>query len=143
NDECLEEYARVFRTVCGDFAFYQFPTAEYWEKLFKQLPAGFRMGLKVPEDITMERFPDLPRYGARAGRENGHFMDASLLRDQFLDLLEPHRDKLGPLILEFTAISGGAHKTPASFMARLDAFLTQLPVERFALSVEVRNAEFL
>jgi hypothetical protein len=27
--ECLAEYAETFSTVCGDFAFYQFPTAEY------------------------------------------------------------------------------------------------------------------
>ena len=29
---CLQEYAQFFPTVCGDFAFYQFPSAEYWAK---------------------------------------------------------------------------------------------------------------
>ena len=28
--ECLREYSEVFPTVCGDFAFYQFPTTEFW-----------------------------------------------------------------------------------------------------------------
>ena len=28
--ECLREYAETFPTVCGDFAFYQFPTPEFW-----------------------------------------------------------------------------------------------------------------
>jgi hypothetical protein len=27
--ECLAEYAEVFSTVCGDFAFYQFPSPEF------------------------------------------------------------------------------------------------------------------
>ena len=31
-ETCLAEYARTFPTVCGDFAFYQFPTEEYWAR---------------------------------------------------------------------------------------------------------------
>ncbi len=50
--ECLREYAETFPTVCGDFAFYQFPTDEFWRKLFHQAPAGFRFAFKVPEQIT-------------------------------------------------------------------------------------------
>ena len=73
----------------------------------------------IVEDITMETFPNQPRYGARAGQPNGHFMDASLMRDQLLDLLEPHRAKLGPLILEFTAIWSGLYKEPKNFVAKL------------------------
>src|SRR5262245_30614413 len=45
NDECLGEYAKVFRTVCGDFAFYQFPTADFWNHTFAQVPHNFRLGL--------------------------------------------------------------------------------------------------
>ncbi len=142
-DTCLEEYAKVFRTVCGDFAFYQFPTADFWTRTFAQVPEGFRFALKVPEDITMERFPEQPRYGARAGQANGHFMDAALMCDQLLDLLEPHRGKLGPLILEFTAIRSGPHREAKNFVARLDAFFAGLPVDRFDLAVEIRNPEFL
>ncbi len=37
---CLSEYATVFPTVCGDFAFYQFPSAATWERTFEQLPRG-------------------------------------------------------------------------------------------------------
>src|ERR1700744_502751 len=32
--ECLAEYARTFPIVCGDFSFYQFPTPQFWQKLF-------------------------------------------------------------------------------------------------------------
>jgi uncharacterized protein YecE (DUF72 family) len=42
--ECLTEYAETFSTVCGDFAFYQFPTEEYWRRLFSRTPPGFVFG---------------------------------------------------------------------------------------------------
>jgi uncharacterized protein YecE (DUF72 family) len=32
--ECLAEYARTFPTVGGDFSFYQFPSSDYWARLF-------------------------------------------------------------------------------------------------------------
>src|ERR1700734_2479599 len=50
-DTCLSEYAATFPTVCGDFAFYQFPTEQYWAKLFDATPDSFLFGFKVPEDI--------------------------------------------------------------------------------------------
>jgi len=143
NQECLSEYATVFPTVCGDFAFYQFPSAAMWDRLFSQVPAGYRFSLKVPEDVTVERFPDLARYGQRAGKENPHFMDAALVRDQLLARLEAYRDKLGVLIFEF----GTIHRKPMSetkgFASALDHMLSRLPLDRYQFAVEVRNREFL
>src|SRR5271154_5326617 len=49
-ESCLTEYAATFPTVCGDFAFYQFPTDDYWSRLFAAVPRDFIFGLKVPED---------------------------------------------------------------------------------------------
>src|SRR5271154_6925880 len=50
-ETCLQEYASIFPTVCGDFAFYQFPPETFWEKLFRQSPSGFKWGFKIPEQI--------------------------------------------------------------------------------------------
>ena len=66
--ECLAEYAATFPTVCGDFAFYAFPSADYWAKLFGAAPDGFLFGFKVPEDITVASWPTHARYGARSER---------------------------------------------------------------------------
>src|SRR5438270_2358392 len=74
--ECLSEYAETFPTVCGDFAFYQFPSEDYWDRLFAQAPPGFTFGLKVPEDITVAVWPKHARYGNRAGEENENFLNA-------------------------------------------------------------------
>jgi uncharacterized protein YecE (DUF72 family) len=143
NDRCLAEYAEVFRTVCGDFVFYQFPSERTWKELFDQLPDGFRFSLKVPEDVTVERFPDLPRYGKRAGKENDHFLDAALVRDRLLAPLEPYRDKLGTLIFEFGTIRHGPMRKQAEFAVGLDHLLSRLPCDQYQFSVEVRNKEFL
>ena len=141
-DECLVEYAETFPTVCGDFAFYQFPSEEYWARLFGKVPAGFRFAFKVPEQITCRVFPTHHRYGASAGLENPSFLDAGLLMDGFLRPLEKHRPKAALLIFEFGSFSRQAMSGVAEFSERLDAFLDVLP-KQFRYSVEIRNPEFL
>jgi len=139
--ECLREYAETFPTVCGDFAFYQFPTAEFWRRLFSQAPAGFQFAFKVPEQITCKVFPRHARYGPQAGKENEAFLDRQMLREMFLRPLWPHHEKTALLIFEFGAFgrrSGALHE----FLDRLDPFLAQLPPE-FRYAVEIRNPEFL
>jgi uncharacterized protein YecE (DUF72 family) len=136
--ECLAEFAETFPAVCGDFSFYQFPSPDFWRKLFTGAPPSLKFGLKVPEEVTVEVFPRHARYGARAGQANPSYLNADALKALFLEPLEPYRNRIGPLILEF-----GARSTPLrEFAATLDAFLHQLP-GTFRYAVEVRNREFL
>ena len=141
-DTCLSEYASIFPTVCGDFAFYQFPSDDFWAKLFAQVPDGFRFALKVPEQITCRIFPSHARYGAQGGMENPSFLDADLFGESFLRSLERYRRKTALLIFEFGAFSPKAFSHPADFVARLDPFLGKLPAS-FRYSVEIRNPDFL
>jgi uncharacterized protein YecE (DUF72 family) len=141
-ESCLTEYARTFPTVCGDFAFYQFPTEQYWAKLFEAVPKGFLFGLKVPEDITVPTWPKHARYGPRAGKQNEHFLDAQSFERFFIKRLEPHVDHVGPLIFEFGTFNKTTFPTPADFIARLDPFLAALP-KGFRYSVEIRNQDYL
>lgn len=140
--ECLREYAETFPTVCGDFAFYQFPTVEFWQKLFAQTPEGFRFAFKVPEQITCKVFPAHPRYGAQAGTENESFLDARMLTEMFLRPLTAYREKTALLIFEFGAFGRRAFAEVGEFLERLDPFLAALPPE-FRYAVEVRNPELL
>ena len=143
NDTCLSEYAAIFPTVCGDFAFYQFPSESTWSQTFAALPDDYRFSLKIPEEATVERWPDLPRYGRRAGTSNGHFMDAALVHDQLLSRLEPYRDRLGVLIFQFGTIHNEPMRDPKTFAKQLAGMLSGLPTDRFKFTVEVRNREFL
>jgi uncharacterized protein YecE (DUF72 family) len=81
--ECLREYAGTFPVVGGDFSFYQFPTPDYWAEVFRDTPATFAFGLKVPEGLTVVRWPAPARYGPRAGKPNEHFLDAGLFTNAF------------------------------------------------------------
>src|SRR3954451_2528428 len=51
--DCIAEYAETFPIVCGDFSFYQFPTAQNWENLYKTAGPNLRFAFKVPEEITV------------------------------------------------------------------------------------------
>lgn len=139
---CLEEYAEVFKTVCLDGGFYQFPTARMLEGIFAQAPGDFRLAIKVTEDITVRQFPSLPRYGRRAGQRNEHFLDADLFVASFLGPLAPYRERTGPLIFEFSQFHEGEWEQLREFVDALDAFLGRLP-KGWNYAVEVRNRGLL
>jgi uncharacterized protein YecE (DUF72 family) len=67
---CLSEYAEVFKTVCVDAAYYDFPRGEHLQRLADQVPEDFRFVFKVTDAITVKRFPNLDRFGAKAGQFN-------------------------------------------------------------------------
>jgi uncharacterized protein YecE (DUF72 family) len=139
---CLREYAETFPTVCGDFAFYQFPTAEFWEKLFALVPEGFRFAFKAPEQITCNIFPTHARYGTQGGAANPDFLNAGMIKEMFLRPLARHRTKTALVIFEFGSFGKRSFEGAGQFLDRLDPFLAALPPD-FRYSVEVRNPDFL
>lgn len=136
--ECIKEFAETFPVVCGDFSFYQFPTPEFWKKLFTNAPERLQFALKVPEEVTAEVFPRHPRYGPRAGRMNESYLSVDAFRTMFLEPLEPYRSRIACLIFEFGARGAAAEE----FVAQIAPFFDLLP-QTFRYSVEVRNREYL
>jgi uncharacterized protein YecE (DUF72 family) len=140
--ECLGEYAETFPTVCGDFAFYQFPDPAFWEKLFRSVPPDFQFSFKVPEEITVQRFPTHARYGPRAGALNPGFLDLALFVNLFCEPLLPYRSQIGVLIFEFGSFAKELMPSAQDLVRLLDPFLAALPPD-FHYAVEIRNADFL
>lgn len=140
--ECLAEYAEVFPAVGGDFSFYQFPTPDYWKRLFDSAPPGLRWGLKAPEELTAKIFPRHPRYGARAGEHNDCFLDAHLFERLFLDALGAARERVGVVMFEFGTFSRQSFENSSAFVAALDRFLAALPAGT-RYGVEIRNPDYL
>ncbi len=138
---CLNEFAETFPTVCGDFLFYQFPTQPMIDQLFSQVPQGFHFAFKVPEDITVKRFPSHPRYGDKGGINNPFFLNAEVFLDGYLEPLKKYRYQI-TLIFEFGAFHEIDMPDATTFVRHLDKFLNELP-EGFRFSVEIRNEEFL
>ncbi len=139
---CLTEYAETFPVVCGDFSFYQFPSRDYWGRLFASAPESFRMAFKVPETITVKTWPSHARYGGRSGLKNESFLDAELIKSAFLEPLEEHAGRVAALILEFGTFSKSEYEHAGQFVDDLDRFLAALP-PGFRYSIEIRNREFL
>ncbi|MFN9300766.1 MAG: DUF72 domain-containing protein [Acidobacteriota bacterium] len=141
-ETCIAEYGEVFPIVCGDFAFYQFPSAAFWQKLFSTAAPGLRWAFKVPEEITVCQWPGHARYGARAGLMNENFLNVELFRGAFLDALAPYRERVSAMIFEFGTMSRKVMPGLDAFLPLLNQFLSELP-EGWRYSVEIRNPEFL
>lgn len=139
---CLEEYAEVFHTVCVDAAYYTFPTEKYLAGLAAQVPDTFQFTFKVTDEITIRHFPNLPRFGARAGTDNESFLNAPLFVNRFLAPLESIRPKVGVLMFEFSRFYPSDFARGRDFIAALDGFLAQLP-KGWRYGVEIRNKNFL
>jgi uncharacterized protein YecE (DUF72 family) len=138
---CLEEYAKVFKTVSVDAAFYKFPERKFLETIMGQVPDDFQFSFKVTDTITIKKFPNLPKFGVRAGEINRDFLNADLFGEAFLKTCEPYRSKIGLLMFEF----GRFFKTDfsvAQFSQALDAFFDRLPKD-WPYGIEIRNRDYL
>jgi uncharacterized protein YecE (DUF72 family) len=142
NRDCLAEYSEVFKTVCVDAAYYNFPSPKYLEGLVKQTPIDFRFGLKVTDTITIKKFPQLDRFGEKAGKPNENFLNAGLFADAFLKPCEAVRPSIGLLMFEFSRFWPSDYEHGRDFIADMDKFLGQLP-KGWPYGVEMRNRNWL
>jgi uncharacterized protein YecE (DUF72 family) len=139
---CLAEYAEVFKTVCVDAAYYQFPTEKYLQGLVNQVPKDFQFTFKVTDNITIKKFANLPRFGIRAGEINSDFLNADMFATAFLKPCEPFKENIGTLFFEFSRFYQTDYAHGRDFVADLDFFLGKLPMD-WRYGVEIRNKNFL
>jgi uncharacterized protein YecE (DUF72 family) len=140
--DCLSEYAEVFKTVSVDAAYYDFPRREYLHKLGDAVPDDFRFGFKVTDVVTIKKFPNLARFGAKAGQPNPNFLNAELFAGAFLKPCEEIRSKVGVLMFEFSRFWPGDYEHGRDFVSDLDTFLAKLP-KGWPYSIEMRNRHWL
>ena len=77
--ECLREYAETFPMVCGDFAFYQFPTEEFWRQAVRADAAVISLRLQGAGTDHLQSVSRARALRAQAGRDNEAFLDAACL----------------------------------------------------------------
>jgi uncharacterized protein YecE (DUF72 family) len=140
--DCLVEYGEVFKTVCVDAAYYTFPTRRSLEGLAAQVPEDFLFGLKVTDTVTLKRFPNLDRFGDRAGKLNEHYLNAQVFADGFLAPCESIRSNIGVIMFEFSRFWPSDYEHGRDFIADLDKFLGALP-KGWPYGVELRNRSWL
>jgi uncharacterized protein YecE (DUF72 family) len=140
--DCLGEYAEVFKTVSVDAAYYTFPSPAYLQKLADAVPADFRFGFKVTDTVTIKKFPNVARFGTKAGQRNPDFLNADLFATAFLKPCEGIRAKVGVLMFEFSRFWPSDYEHGRDFVAELDAFLGKLP-KNWPYAIEMRNKHWL
>jgi len=139
----------LFRTVGLDRSYYGPLREEDLAAYASQLASAarrapdlppFRMVSKVWDEITTAVYPRHPRYGARAGSGNPHFLDV----DRFLsEVLEPYRrafaEHAGPFVFELTPMPRGAMEE-RMLLTKVEAFIERLP-PGWQWAFELRNEE--
>ena len=140
--DCLSEYAEIFRTVSVDAAYYTFPSENYLMGLADQVPDDFRFGFKVTDAITLKKFPNMPRFGAKAGQSNPNFLNPELFESAFLKPCESIRSKIGVLMFEFSRFWPSDYAHGRDFIADLNKFLNELPMD-WPYAIELRNHNWL
>jgi uncharacterized protein YecE (DUF72 family) len=140
--DCLAEFAQTFPAVSIYATYYKFYDRPALEELAAQVPDKFQFAFKVCGDITLKQFPQLSRFGYRAGTANPHFLDDTLFADAFLAPCEAIRGKVGLLMFEFSRFGPNAFTRGAEFVETLDAFLEKLP-RGWPYGVELRNRHWL
>jgi len=140
--DCLSEYAEVFKTVCVDAAYYTFPSDKYLAGLVEKVPPDFQFGFKVTDEITVRKFPNLDRFGIRAGKLNENFLNADLFNRAFLTPCEAIRQNVGVLMFEFSRFHQSDYEHGRDFVADLDKFFGSLP-KGWPYAVEMRNKHWL
>ncbi|MBI5473071.1 MAG: DUF72 domain-containing protein [Ignavibacteriae bacterium] len=138
----LAEYSDIFPTVCADFALYDFPDPDKMNIIHDQTTDDFKIALKVTDRITIKRYPNLPRFGPKAGTENPDFLNTELFQDAFLKPLEALKHKRGVIIFEFSTFHRNSGISYDAFVQLLDDFLSKLP-KGIDYAVELRNSDFL
>lgn len=103
------------------------------------MPDDFRFGFKVTDEITTRKFPNLERFGAKAGQANRDFLNADLFATAFLKPCEYIRRKIGVLMFEFSRFYPTDYEHGREFVADLDTFLGKWAAE--GLAVRRRDAE--
>lgn len=138
--EGLREYARhpLLTTVGVDRSYYAPIPLDDLRAYADQLPPGFRCCFKAPAAVTALALGAPGRQVA-----NPDFLSVDRL---VTDLLQPCAvacaAQTGPIVLEFPPFPRQQRLEPATFLDRLDGFLSALPRD-FEYAVELRDRRLL
>jgi uncharacterized protein YecE (DUF72 family) len=149
-NDYLADYAQRYKTVEIDQWFWslfpaglRMPDPKTVKAYADAVPDDFVFTVKAPNSITLTHFYAKQPAGQSefAGRENPHFLDDGVL-DQFLELLEPMHDKLGPIMFQFEYLNRAKMASREAFEDRFGAFIEKAPGE-FEYAIETRNPDDL
>jgi uncharacterized protein YecE (DUF72 family) len=143
----LKEYARRYRTVEIDQWFWSLfgtdtiglPRPEDVQAYRQSVPDDFYFTVKAPNSVTLTHLYKKAKDDLLVA--NPHFLSAPLLR-QFLSLLDPLRDLLGPIMFQFEYLNREKMASQDLFQEQFEHFVQQSPAS-YLYGLEIRNANYL
>ncbi|MEJ2052185.1 MAG: DUF72 domain-containing protein, partial [Calditrichota bacterium] len=148
----LELYARYFNMVEIDQYFWslfpprfaRMPDHREVASYAASVPDDFRFTVKAPNSLTLTHFykQQSPKYKQYAGEPNPYGFLNPDLWDQFMRGLEPLRENLGVVILQFSYLNKSMMKSVKVFTEKLSAFLDAVEPD-IPIAVESRNPNYL
>jgi uncharacterized protein YecE (DUF72 family) len=143
----LEEYARRYSTVEVDQWFWslfpggkiRLPDPGDIRGYRESVPDDFRFSVKIPNSITLTNAHSKTK--SALGPANSSFLSRELF-SEFLEILQPMADVLGPLIFQFEYLNRQKMESQSVFERKLAEFRKGLPRGR-EYAVEIRNGNYL
>ena len=139
----LAAYAQhpLLSAVGVDRSYYGPLTRDEWATYAGDVPERFRFVSKAWDELTTCVYPKHPRYGARAGQRNPHFLDPARAAEIACDMHESLGPKAGALVFELTPMPPGAIDE-RTLSRKIEGLVRELP-GGLRVAFELRNRELL
>jgi uncharacterized protein YecE (DUF72 family) len=146
-DNYLQEYSRKYSTVEVDQWFWslfpgqkiRLPDPGDVRNYRGAVPDDFRFSVKIPNSITLTHAYSKSK--TSPGPANPSFLSRELF-SEFLEILRPMDDVLGPLIFQFEYLNRQKMESQQVFERTLANFRKGLPEGR-QVALEIRNGNYL
>jgi uncharacterized protein YecE (DUF72 family) len=146
-DNYLQEYSRKYSTVEVDQWFWslfpgqkiRLPDPGDVRQYRDSVPDDFQFTVKIPNSITLTHAYSKEK--SSPGPANPSFLSHELL-SEFLGILKPMDDVLGPLIFQFEYLNRNKMESQQVFEQTLANFRKGLPEGR-QVALEIRNGNYL
>jgi uncharacterized protein YecE (DUF72 family) len=143
----LEEYSKHYSTVEIDQWFWSLfgidkvslPSPFTVKEYLESVPKDFKFTIKIPNSITLTHFYRKAKTDPLI--VNPHFLSAELFKN-FMELIEPLRDYVGPLMFQFEYLNKQKMGSQQEFQERITVFVEE--IERsLSYCLEIRNPNYL
>lgn len=138
----LKEYSEHYNTVEVDQWFWslfedaplKLPEQRVVENYAESTPDDFKFTVKLPNSLTLTHY-------YRSKKLNPYFLSPDLFTE-FIELLSPLHNKLGPLMLQFEYMNKEKMPSLSELLERMELFLSKID-RTFQLGIEIRNPWYL
>lgn len=143
----LEEYSRIYNTVEIDQWFWSLfsekrivlPKKETVIEYSSSVPEDFKFSVKMPNSLTLTHFYNKDKSTPLISNE--YFLSQELLEKTLISL-QPMREKLGPLMLQFEYLNKAKMSSLSEFIKNLEFFFKRANQD-YNYAIEIRNTNFL